>query len=209
MGRNSIADNKRRGKMRKKELKRLFSRANKAFLSGNYLKAIYYYSIVLKQDPNNKEAKIGILLSDFASEEKEEANALFDYYYALKKEKNKNAEKIIEDIINSRDNTLNVISKFINDDFEEFEYGISFKDFKKHVKYRGSFKRAFEDIMFSTKVIINEKRDFLDFLRQLIDNGYEDIAIGYLEDVSTMYPVDKKIREIFEKIKPKIKHYEN
>ncbi|WP_281951947.1 hypothetical protein [Nitrosophilus kaiyonis] len=195
--------------MSKKEFKKLFSKANRAFLNGDYKKAIFYYSLILKQDPENREAKIGILLSDLATEENDEANVLYDYYYSLKKEKNKDAEKIIEDIINSHDTTLDQISKFINEDNEEFEEGISYKDFKKHIEYRGSFKRAFEDIMFSTKVIIHEKKDFLDFLEELIDNGYEEMAMSYLEDASSLYPTDTKIREMFEKIKPRIDHHEN
>ncbi len=46
---------------------------------------------------------------------------------------------------------------------------------------RGSFRVAFEDIMFSTKVAIENKEDFYDFVTKLIDNGFENTAYTYLE----------------------------
>ena len=196
--------------MRKKpDLKKFFKEANRAFLNQDYKKALFYYSLILKQDPDNKEARIGALLSDLANEESDEATVLYDYYQSLKKEKNSDAEKIIEDIINSHDLTVEQISKFITEEDNEIEEGISYSDFKKHIENRGSFKRAFEDIMFSTKVIIYEKKDFLDFLEDLIENGFEEMALSYLEDATVLYPADTKIREIFEKIKPMNSHHEN
>lgn len=193
----------------KREINKLFKEANRAFLNGEYKRAIFYYSLILKKDPDNKEAKIGILLSDLATEESEEATVLYDYYYSLKNEKDKDAEKIIEEIINSHDLTMDQISKFLNDEPVEYEEGISYNDFKRHIEYRGNFKRAFEDIMFSTKVIIDDKKDFLDFLEDLIENGFEEMAINYLEDATALYPADMKIKELFEKIRPRIKQYDS
>ncbi len=190
-------------------LKRLFKEANSAFLNGDYKKAIFYYSLILKQEPENKEAKIGILLSDLAQDESDEAIALYDYYQVLKKEKKSVAENIIEEMINSHDLTVEKISKFLEDEITEIEDGITYSDFKKHIENRGSFKRAFEDIMFSTRVIISQKEDFFDFLEGLIDNGFDEMALTYLEDATVLYPTDRKIRQILEKIKPVNNHHEN
>jgi len=196
--------------MRKKpNIKKFFKEANKAFLNQDFKKAIFYYSLILKQDPGNKEAKIGILLSDLAQEESDEATVLFDYYQTLKSEKNEDAEEIIEEVIKNHDLTLEQISKFLTQESDEIEDGISYSDFKKHIEYRGSFKRAFEDIMFSTKVIIYEKSDFLDFLNSLIENGFDDMALSYLEDATLLYPTDNKIREMLNKIKPINQHHDS
>ncbi len=189
--------------MRKKYSKKmLLKKANKAFLNGEYKKAIFYFSLVLKQEPQNKEAKIGVLLSDIALEGNDDALSLYDYYLLLKEEKNERAEKIIEDLIETTDNNIEMITNIFNDNLIELEEGISYEDFKTLIKSRGSFKRAFEDIMFSTKVIISDKRDFFDFLEALIDNGFDKMALTYLEDASMLYPSDSKIFELFEKIKP-------
>ncbi len=189
--------------MKRYGFKRLLVQATKAFAKGDYKKAIQYYSIVLRNDPKNREAKIGLLLSDMAQEGNEEALAIYDYYTVLKEEKNLEAEEIIEEIIGFMDSSTEIVSKTGSDVFFEYEEGISYDDFKALVKSRGSFKRAFEDIMFSTKVIINEKRDFLDFLEGLIENGFEEIALTYLEDATMLYPADMKILSLFEKIDPR------
>ncbi len=54
--------------------------------------------------------------------------------------------------------------------------------------------------MFSTKVIIQNKEDFLDFLEQLINNGYKDISMNYFESAVSMFPNDKKLLSLIEKV---------
>ena len=46
---------------------------------------------------------------------------------------------------------------------------IPFADFMDAVR-RGGFKSVFEDIMFSTRVMIDNRDDFLEFLQNLIKN---------------------------------------
>jgi hypothetical protein len=54
---------------------------------------------------------------------------------------------------------------------------IRYEDFKKLlIESRGSFRIAFEDIMFSTKVAIENKDDFYDFVTKLIDNDFNTTA---------------------------------
>jgi hypothetical protein len=82
----------------------------------------------------------------------------------------------------------------------DYENAISYEDFQSIVSQRGDFKRAFEDIMFSTKVIISEKKDFINFLESLVSNGFDEIALNYLESASSIFPSSKKIRDLFDKL---------
>ena len=54
--------------------------------------------------------------------------------------------------------------------------------------------------MFSTKVIITEKEDFVDFLDKLIEHGYTDMALSYLESALGAYPSDEPLRKLLKKL---------
>ena len=190
--------------MMSKKTKKILERAENYFYSGEYEEALRIYGILLKDFPDLKEARIGAILSDIANENDEEAQALFEYYQVLRKENSEDAEKIIEDMIDSLDNTLEKISSILDGMLfgrDEYANGISYDDFKELVNQRGSFKRAFEDIMFSTRVIITDKDDLLDFLQELVDNGFSEVAMRYIEGVAIAYPGEEKIQDIIKKMK--------
>ena len=60
--------------------------------------------------------------------------------------------------------------------------GVAYKDFQKMCETK-SFKEVFEDLIFSTKVIFTSREDFYTFLKDLIENGFENIALSYIEDM--------------------------
>jgi len=187
-----------------KKTKKILERAENYFYSGEYEEALRIYGILLKDFPDLKEARIGAILSDIANENDEEAQALFEYYQVLRKENSEDAEKIIEDMIDSLDNALEKISSILDGMLfgrDEYANGISYDDFKELVNQRGSFKRAFEDIMFSTRVIITDKNDLLDFLQELVNNGFSEVAMRYIEGVAIAYPGEEKIQDIIKKMK--------
>jgi len=184
--------------------KKILERAENYFYSGEYDEAMRIYGLLLKDFPDLQEARIGAILSDIANENDEEAQALFEYYQVLKNEDNENAEKIIEDMIVSLDDALEKISSLLDGTLlgkDEYVNGINYDDFKELVKQRGSFKRAFEDIMFSTRVVITEKNDLLDFLQQLVNNGFNDMAMRYIEGAAVAYPGEEKIQDLIKKMK--------
>ena len=190
--------------MMSEKAEKILEQAENYFYSGKYDEALRIYGVLLKDFPDLKEAKIGAILSDIANENDEEAQALFEYYQVLKKENSEDAEKIIEDMINSFDNTLEKISSFLDDTLfrrDEYVNGISYDDFKELVNQRGSFKRAFEDIMFSTKVIITNKNELLDFLQELVNNGFDEVAMRYIDTVVIAYPGEERIEDIIKKMK--------
>ena len=178
-------------------------RAKNSFFKREYKEALMNFSLALKEAPGDRESKIGAILSDMANENEEQAQALFEYYEFSKENENENAEDIIEDIIDSVDFSIDSITELLSESIEEklvMENGIAYEDFIELIKIRGNFKRAFEDIMFSTRVMIHKKEDFVDFLEKLIQNGFIDISLSYLESASALFPNDLKIRELFKKI---------
>ncbi|MBN2832720.1 MAG: tetratricopeptide repeat protein, partial [Campylobacterales bacterium] len=78
--------------------------------------------------------------------------------------------------------------------------GIKYEDFLTLIESRGSFKEAFEDIMFSTKVIISKKEDFVDFLSKLMENGFVEMSLNYLESAVTLFPNDEQLLSLIKKV---------
>ncbi len=177
----------------------LLKKAAEHFMKKDFQKAQNIYKTVLQNEPSDKEAKLGMILCDIADEDEEEALALFDYYIILKEEKEQHPEESVLAMIDSFDSAMEIETIFNIENIGQTE-GISYKEFKSIVESRGSFKRAFEDIMFSTKVIITKKGDFFDFIDNLIEHGFTDIVYGYLEDATKLYPTDKKIQEFIDKL---------
>jgi len=157
------------------------------------------YGRVLEKNPKLDEAKVGIYLSDIGTENEEEAQSLFDYYQAIKN-KEPEAAQIVHEIIDSIDVTKNTLSELMNEQLKyqaEYEDGILYSDFKELIENRGSFKSAFEDIMFSTKVIITEKEDFIDFIKNLAQEGFEKMALEYLDSSAQIFGSDQEVLELY------------
>lgn len=180
-------------------------RAEQAFLGRKYDEAFRLYSEIYVTKESDGEAKIGVLLSDFASEHEEEAQALYDYYTIAKSE-NEDAEVIIEDIMQNYDGNSDKIITLVNElmsyDKNNID-GIMYEDFKRIVESKGDFRIAFEDLMFSTKVIFDQRDDLLEFVDTLVDNGYREMALTYLEDTEFTFSLDNRIQKIVDKLKLK------
>jgi len=167
--------------------------ANNNFFKREYKSALFNYSLALKEFPDDKEAKIGALLADLASESEEEAISLFDYYEVTKSIDSENAEDKLLDIIENIDVSDSYIFELLDNiesHIESLEDGIEYKDFLKLVERRESFKKAMEDIMFSTKIIIHKKEDFIDFVKLLMEHDYKDLALNYIENALLYYPTE-------------------
>jgi len=177
----------------------LLQRAEHEFLKGDYANALRSYGLILKDYPTLDEAKIGVYLSDLGVESEEEAQALFDYYQLIKTEK-ENAVDIIDGLIENLDSSKQMIQELLVDPVEEqVEYGdgIRYSDFLDLVKSRGSFKKTFEDIMFSTKVVITNKDEFIDFVTQLSNEGFDEMALGYLDASGHLFGNDQDVLALY------------
>ena len=181
----------------------LLQRAEGEFLKGDYKNALRSYGLILKDYPSLDEARIGVYLSDLGAESGEEAQALFDYYQMIKTEK-ENAADIIDSLIDSLDSSKYKIQELLENPLqEEIEYGdgIRYSDFLNLVKSRGSFKKAFEDIMFSTKVVITDKDEFIDFVTQLAKEGFDEMALGYLDATTSLFGDDQDVLALYNVVK--------
>ena len=180
----------------------LLQRAEGEFLKGDYRNALRSYGLILKDYPTLDEAKIGVYLSDLGIESEEEAQALFDYYQVIKNEKD-NALDIIDGLIDSLDHSKLDIHKLLDPFSEQVEYndGIRYSDFLLLIKSRGSFKKAFEDIMFSTKVVITQKDEFIDFVTQLANEGFDEMALNYLDATTSLFGDDQDVLALYNVVK--------
>jgi hypothetical protein len=176
----------------------LLRRAEKQFLKSNYINALKIYSLLLKDYPQMEDARIGAYLSDIGLESDEDAQALFDYYHILKSVRD-NPENIIDELIETIDGTKFIIEELFRDAFDSVddEVGIGYRDFLNLVEIKGSFKRAFEDTLFSTKVVIRNKREFVGFITKLIDAGYRDTALTYLDTLAESFGKDQEVYNLY------------
>ena len=191
---------------------KILSQAKESFSSSQYENAMNQFAQVLQSYPNSKEALNGVILSEMAMSGEGGAEALFDYYEILRDENREEADTIINDILQNMDTTLEKISETLAQPFLdqiEYEDGILYKDFKLMIDNGCEFKETFENIMFSTKVIITSKADFLDFLDNLIEHNFEKVALSYLENAITNYPTDELLQKLLVKLSNKGKILEN
>jgi len=182
---------------------KILTKAKDSFSKSNYQDALDKFAQVLQSYPNSKEAYNGVILSEMAMSGEGGAEALFDYYEILREEDEESADIIIDELIQNLDGALEKLSEVLADPIKDklmYEDGILYQDFKSIVDRGEDFKEIFENIMFSTKVIITEKDDFLDFLDSLIDHNFDDMAFSYLESALKVYPNDSKLIELLEKV---------
>ncbi|MEA3490409.1 MAG: hypothetical protein U9R27_00750 [Campylobacterota bacterium] len=181
----------------------LLKRAEEQFVNGQYSQSLQSYGLLLKDHPDLGEAKVGVYLSDLGLESEDDAQALFDYYQIIKSEK-EDAVEIIDNIIHTLDNSKNSLQELLIDPIQEqIDYGdgIRYEDFLKLIESRGDFKKAFEDIMFSTRVIITNREEFIDFIKHLALEGFPDMALNYLDTAANTFGNDQEVYSLYDLLK--------
>jgi len=177
----------------------LLRRAEAQFVNGEYRQSLQSYGLLLKDHPDLGEARVGVYLSDLGLESEDDAQALFDYYQVIKTEQ-EDAVEVIDNLIHTLDNSKNSLQELLIDPLKEqadYEDGIRYKDFMQIVDSRGDFKEAFEDIMFSTKVVITNRDEFIDFIKHLSTEGFQEMALNYLDAASNAFGDDQEILGLY------------
>ncbi len=185
---------------------RLLNEANSFFTQKKFDKALFLYSQLSSNFPENKEYPVYALFCDIASEDEEKAISLFDYFSVVKDENIDEAIQYVEDVVNAYDGDIDKmmnVLKDLNESTIDSLDAIRYDDFKRLIKSRGSFRIAFEDIMFSTKVAIENKDDFFDFVTKLIDNDFNSTAYTYLDGFNEYFSYDEKIEKLYKRLEEK------
>lgn len=164
--------------------------AIKNFKKANYDDAMRYFSLAYEISKDD-DLLFYIDLCAFAKSSPDEANMLFEMFYV--KQKAKIADDGLSQFLTFLQNR-----HFKNDAIEEQD-AITYEDFLNAVK-KGDFKSVFENIMFSTKVMISNKDDFLDFISKLIKHDFLDISMSYLESAATMFSGDERIKRLLNEL---------
>jgi tetratricopeptide (TPR) repeat protein len=181
----------------------ILTQAHSFFTNEQYDKALFLYSQALSLNPSNKEIQLYCIFCDIASENSQKGQALFDYFTIAKVENFNGAVQYIMDIISAHDGNTDKMMKILNDfslKTTESLDAIRYEDFQKLIQQRGSFKVAFQDIMFSTKVALTSKDEFFQFVNQLIENNFEKTAYQYLDSFIEYFKYDKKMMELYDKL---------
>lgn len=186
--------------------KKLLNSANEFFLNKKFDKALFVYAQLSSLYPSNKEYPIYALFCDIANDDEEKALSLYDYFSVVKEENIDDAIAYVYNVIDAFDGDIDKMMSLLKDITEssvETLDAIKYEDFKGLVESRGSFRVAFEDIMFSTKVAIESKDDFFDFVTKLIENDFNTTAYSYLEGFNEYFSYDQKIEELYKMLEEK------
>ena len=185
----------------------LIQHANEFFISRQYDKALFLYSQASSFEPTNIEYQLYAVFCDIASEDDDKGQSLFEYFSIQKELDFNNAIKYIQDTIGAYDGDNELMMKIIKDisvqSIESLD-AIDYQDFLELVQSRGSFRIAYEDIMFSSKVAIKSKADLVNFIEQLIEHNFITTAYSYLDGFSNLFAYDKELTNLYEKCESKI-----
>ncbi|WP_419764108.1 MAG: hypothetical protein ACNI28_10010 [Arcobacter sp.] len=186
--------------------KKLLNDANSYFLNKEFDKAMFIYAQLTSVFKYNKEYPIYALFCDVASEDVDKALSLFDYFTVAKEKNIEEAIAYVHNVIDAYDGDIDkmmdILKDLTNSTVDSLD-AIKYDDFKLLIQSRGSFRVAFEDIMFSTKVAIDSKDDFFDFVTKLIENDFNTTAYSYLEGFNEYFAYDSKIEELYKMLEEK------
>jgi tetratricopeptide (TPR) repeat protein len=186
--------------------KKLLNDANSYFLNKEFEKAMFIYAQLTSVFKYNKEYPIYALFCDVASEDVDKALSLFDYFTVAKEKNIEEAIEYVHKVIDAYDGDIDkmmdILKDLTNSTVDSLD-AIKYDDFKRLIQSRGSFRVAFEDIMFSTKVAIDSKDDFFDFVTKLIENDFNTTAYSYLEGFNEYFAYDSKIEELYKMLEEK------
>jgi tetratricopeptide (TPR) repeat protein len=184
-------------------IENLLKDAHSYFSAHSYDQALFLYSQVVSSNPRNIEYQLYCIFCDLGFESDEKAQTLFDYFIIAKDKDLDVAVKYVEDVINAYDGDnmkMMGLLKDISHTNVEALNAIEYNDFMELVKNRGSFKEAYQDIMFSTKVAITSKDDLLDFIDKLIENNFDKTAYSYLDGFNEFFLYDEDLTKLYERL---------
>lgn len=135
-------------------------------------------SQIKQEEPKHKKLKEELLLfielCDLAKSDSEGVCSLFDIYTEnLSQNQEENLRTILEilELTNERQ-ALQINSA----------NGVNYSDFLDLIKAGADFGQTFENIIHSSRIVISSQDELGSFLANLIEHGYNDLALHYFED---------------------------
>ena len=172
--------------------KKFKQKGYEAFKELNFDLAKNYFSFAINST-NSEEIIFLVSLCEIAKDNFDDANMLFEFYLFLLKENRDMSE--LGEILTS------IESKVYEANYSKAD-AITFDELQEVVASGVDFKDALSAVMTSTKLIIKDSDNFLDFILSLLDNGLEESAISYFETFLEIHgSYDKKTELIARKIK--------
>lgn len=144
----------------------------------------FYLLIELEKHPEDKELRFLSLLINLSKKNPDEAYSVFKMY-ETQADKDKFLDFTIFDKLNHEEYSLKGL-----DENSGIENGISFKDFMSIVGQNGDFKRAYDNVRFSTKLIISNIKDLKSFLKLLLMYKYQETLMSYTIKAYNDFPLD-------------------
>ena len=141
-----------------------------------YDQAKIAFCLAYEQNPNNELLSF-IELCTLAKHDQNGVSGLFELYCA---NISKNQEKNLTLIIDILQKTTYAQSAQSSQDSS-----ISYEDFCDIVRANGDFGSTFQRVIHSTRIVISNKKSLVDFISRLIDSGFTDLAIHYMETTHT------------------------
>ncbi len=187
---------------------KIIAKAKECFEQEDYKQALFLYSQILFEEPTSELWQMLVKISDIGLENTANAQRLHDYFAALLAD-NTDKQKAIDKtngLIDANDGNLEQISKYLKEysrsKIDKLE-SISYEEFATFVRERGSFRVALEDIMYSTKIALSSKEQFYDFLEQLIENDFDNMAYDYLDSHYNFFKYDDNVAKLYNMLEKK------
>ncbi len=183
-------------------------KAREYFEQENYEKSLFLYSQILFAEPDNPLWQMLVQLCDMGLENSANAQRIYNYFITLTSEKidRQTAIDKTNDLIRANDGDIEQISRYLKEfsknSIDKLE-SISYLEFSDLVAQRGSFRVAFEDIMYSTKIALSDKEQFYLFLEQLITNDFDDMAYEYLDSHYNFFKYDDNVAKLYNMLEKK------
>ncbi|TQR32350.1 histidine kinase [Campylobacter sp. MIT 99-7217] len=163
------------------------------FYNKDFKNAKLFFNLAYQKRKNKKLLNL-IALCDFALSSSKEAFVLLDFY--LKHYYHPKIDKDFEQILALHEAKRN----FQDLTHEDESSTLSYEDFLQSEKKIG-FKKSFENVIFANKLVINDKEDFLDFLEKLLDYGYKETTLNYIELTSFHFYGNERFEKLAKKLK--------
>lgn len=172
--------------------KSLRSRAIRQIKKREFALAVALFSLAYEQN-QSEEILAFIDFCSLAIDNPDEAADIFGLYFSDEKE--------------DQSENLREMIQILRGEFDELaqktqsQNAILYGEFKALVAQNGDFKKVFQSVIYSTKIIISSKDDLVDFIGDLVENGYDELGMNYLENLGEFVEGDEKLLKIAGKIR--------